>query len=141
MAAPAALSSPAVSIAVKARWRPSGEMAKGDEPMLHAKVTSFGGASANRTGGGRWVEGRGVARKASTPAATHSVPTSAHATSSRGFAPILLLRGVYVVRAWLFDATGLLKHAELYEAARLVVEQEGLEQGYYAQPHRWELAA
>ena len=57
------------------------------------------------------------------------------------FEPLLLLRGVYRLRAWILDAKGLFLHEELTEAARLTVDQQGLEQGVFAQPHRWKLPA
>jgi len=84
-----------------------------------------------------------IIASASTSNDGHDLRLDAHgqAAVSIVFTPILLLRGIYRLRAWLFDARGLFVHAELDEPLELTVEQEGLEQGYYAQPHRWEFAA
>lgn len=54
------------------------------------------------------------------------------------WSPLLLLRGTYGVRAWVFDASGIFIHEDTFEFAQLVVEQVGREQGLYLQPGYWE---
>jgi len=82
---------------------------------------------------GRWL--------ASSSTANDGLELAADAQGAGGatleYAPLLLLRGVYCVRAWLLDAKGIYTHEEVTEAMRFTVEQTGLEQGLIAHPHRW----
>lgn len=84
---------------------------------------------------GRWI--------ASSSTQNDGLPLAAdargagHATLE--YRPLLLLRGVYCVHVWLLDEQGLFAHEQVAEAARITVEQSGLEQGLIAHPHRWEL--
>lgn len=83
----------------------------------------------------RWVASSSTANDGLT------LVTDAQGTgrATISFDPLLLLRGVYRVHAWLLDEQGLFVHEEILEAARITVEQSGLEQGLVAHPHYWML--
>lgn len=53
------------------------------------------------------------------------------------YRPLLLLRGSYCIQVWLLDEKGLFAFEHVAEAARVTVEQSGLEQGVIAHPHHW----
>jgi lipopolysaccharide transport system ATP-binding protein len=82
-------------------------------------------------------------RPVSASSSTNDHVTLTRDTSGRGavslhYPNLPLLKGRYMVDAWLLDETGLHAYDAAQGAIALNVSQHGLEQGLVALPHRWE---